>query len=1287
MTIDGSSEANEQSWLARLIEAALRQRFIVVVAVLLAIVAGLFVAPFAWNEWVDEEGGMGWLADVERDQVPVDAIPDLGENQQVVFTAWPGRSPQDVEDQITYPLATELLGIPKVKTIRSSSMDGFSSIYVIFDEDAEYYWTRARLNEKLASLGGDVLPDGVQPQMGPDATALGQIYWYTLEGRDEEGNPAGGWDADELRALQDFVVKPALNSAEGVSEVGSIGGMVREYQVELDRDAMRAFEVSLEDVVGAVRDSNHEVGARTTEINGAEYMIRGLGFVESIEDIEEAVIRSVDGAPVVVSDVARVQLGPDLRRGALTRSGVDSVGGVVTMRYGANPREVIDNTKAAIDEVQLSLPSRELEDGRVSQVTIVPFYDRTELIERTIGTLNTALAQQIMITILVVLLLMLHVRTSIIVSGLLPLAVLMTFVAMKFTGVDANVVALAGIAIAIGTMVDMGIVMTENIAQHLDDDFDGSGEGQRGGDRIARVARGAAEVAPAVVTAIATTVISFLPVFMLTGQEGRLFTPLAFTKTYALIASLFIAILVIPVVASALMGKFVSSTRLKQVLAAVIAVGGVQVGAVWEFGLGLAIVIAALAWLVGELMSEGRWLEGKSETFASWGLKVLGLGGLILSMAWLLTQSWMPLGATISRGRNLFFVIVLIGGLLGLFWLFRLAYPHILRWFLDNKAIFLPVPVVLVVVGTTIWLGFGTVFSWLPDRVHQSEVGQWLHHEVDGMDREFMPHLDEGAFLYMPTAMPHASFGEVLEMMQTADLLIESIPEVEYSVGKMGRAETPLDPAPIGMLETVIQYKPEYRLDDQGRRMRFAVDEEGEFLRDDDGELIEDSAGMPYRQWRDEIERPRDIWDEIIDVTNVIPGLPSTSMLQPISTRIVMLQSGIRAPMAVRLQGHDLDDLAEAALQVEEFVKEHPLVHGPAVNADRPVGKPYLEIEPDRSQLARYGITMRGFQNTVDAAIGGMTVTETVEGRERFGVKVRYPRELRDSPEAIEEILVTGAEGIQIPLGEVATINYVRGPEMIRSENSALITYVMFDGVDGAGPIDVVEAVDEAMAQALARGDLEFADGVRYGFAGEYEQNLRAEQRLRLLIPLMLLIIFSLIYLQFRSVWTSLAIFSAIAVAFSGGFIMLWLYGQPWFMDFSLFGASMRDVFQIGPVNLSIAVWVGFIALFGIAADDGIVMSTYLKQRFEAAPPETIDQARERVVEAGLRRIRPCLMTTATTILALLPILTSYGTGADVMIPMAIPIIGGMALALLTLFVVPVLYGLIEEVRFRAGAN
>ncbi|MBA2662883.1 MAG: efflux RND transporter permease subunit [Bradymonadaceae bacterium] len=1220
------TEKGPQTGWERIIGFTLDQKFVVFVLLAMLVGWGAAVAPFNWD------------IGIERDPVPVDAIPDIGENQQIVFTDWPGRSPQDVQDQITYPLTVALQGIPEVKTIRSFSMFGFSSIYVIFHERADFYWTRARIVEKLASLPPNTLPGGVSPQLGPDATALGQIFWYTLEGRDPQGNAAGGWDLHELRTLQDFTVRFALASAEGVAEVASIGGFVKEYQVDLDPAALRAFDLTLEDVQMALMASNAEVGAQTTEINGVDYMIRGIGFIRSVEDIAQSVVSVVDNVPVRIADVAKVSLGPALRTGALTKGGVEAVGGVVTARYGSNPRQVIDEVKRSIEEVGQALPSRVLADGTVSKVTIVPFYDRTELIERTLGTLSTALYQQILITILVVLILMMHLRSSILITVLLPLAVLLTFIAMKYTGVDANVVALAGIAIAIGTVVDMGIIMTENIVQHLEADEDD--------DPLAAIRRGAGEVAPAILTAIATTVISFFPVFMLTGQEGKLFGPLAFTKTYALVASLIIALGLIPVLAYMLMGIRIRRGLMPRRMAGF--------DAFKKIGTPVAKITYVLA---------------------------IGAVGVLL------TYSWMPLGPSAGSAKNLVFVAGLVGGLLGFFWLFRLAYTHILRWVLAHKLAFLSVPITIVCLGVSVWLGFGQVFGFLPDSMHRTSVGQWLHHEFPGMDREFMPSLDEGSFLYMPSTMPHASIGETIDMVKQLDLLFETIPEVEYSVGKVGRAESPLDPAPTSMVETIIEYKPEFAIDAHGARQLFAVDKHGEFVRDARGELVKDPDGAPYRNWRPEIRRPQDIWDELVRVAGRLPGMTSAPMLQPISTRIVMLQSGIRAPMAVRLRGPDLDALADGALAIQALLREHPMVNTHAVNADRPVGKPYIEIRPDRGALARYGVTMEAFQNTVDVAIGGRMITQSVEGRERFAARVRYPRELRDVPEHIERILVSAKGGAQIPLGELAVLEYVRGPEMIRSENTYLVTYVMFDGKPAFGEVDVVNSVRETLEQALARGDLELAEGVSYNFAGSYESSVRAEKRLRILIPVVLLIIFMLIYMQFRSFFTGFMIFSGIVVAFGGGFLLLWLYGQPWFLDFSVLGTNMRDVFQIVPIKLSVAVWVGFIALFGIAADDGVVMATYLKQRFEKSEAKSVAQIRDRVVESGERRIRPCLMTTATTILALLPVLTSYGTGADVMIPMALPAVGGMTVALITLFVVPALYSALEEAKLWGRAR
>ena len=514
--------------MSGMIRFCLDQKLIVILMTLLIVGWGLIVAPFDWD--------LRWLV---RDPVPVDAIPDIGENQQIVFTEWMGRSPQDVEDQITYPLTVALLGIPGVKTVRSFSMFGFSSIYVIFDEDIEFYWSRSRLLEKLSSLPQGSLPQGVQPTLGPDATALGQIFWYTLEGRNEEGNPTGGWDLDELRSIQDWYVRYALLSAEGISEVASVGGFVKEYQIDVDPDAMRANGVTLENIFMAVKMSNLDVGARTIEINMVEYVIRGIGFVKGLEDLANVVIKVNNNLPIKIKDVAEVTLGPALRRGVLDKGGAEVVGGVVVVRYGENPLAAIKHIKDKIREISPGLPSKTLPDGTVSKITVVPFYDRTGLIKETLGTLNTALTEEILITIVVVLVSVMHLRTSLIISGLLPLAVLMCFIAMRVFGVDANIVALSGIAIAIGTIVDMGIITSENILKRLDEAEDGS-------SRLETIQAAATEVGGAVLTAVSTTVVSFLPVFTMEAAEGKLFKPLAFTKTFALIASVIVALTVIP---------------------------------------------------------------------------------------------------------------------------------------------------------------------------------------------------------------------------------------------------------------------------------------------------------------------------------------------------------------------------------------------------------------------------------------------------------------------------------------------------------------------------------------------------------------------------------------------------------------------------------------------------------------------------------------------------------------------------------------------------------------------
>jgi Cu(I)/Ag(I) efflux system membrane protein CusA/SilA len=1240
----------------------LEQKLIVALLIILLISWGIMVAPFDWDV-----GGL------PRNPIPVDAIPDIGENQQIVFTEWPGRSPQDVEDQISYPLTTSLLGVPGVKTIRSYSFFGFSSIYVVFKDDVEFYWSRTRVLEKLSSLPSGTLPDGVSPALGPDATALGQIFWYTLEGRDPEGNPTGGWDLDELRSVQDWYVRYALQSAEGVSEVASIGGFVREYQIDVDPDAMRAHGVTLEEVFQAVRMSNVDVGARTIEVNRVEYMIRGLGFIRGIEDIEMSVVKVNDNVPLYVDNVATVSLGPALRRGALDKGGAEAVGGVVVVRYGENPLAAITNVKKKIEEISKGLPSKVLEDGTVSKVTIIPFYDRTGLIHETLETLNRALSEEILVTIIVVIVMLLHLRSSLLISGLLPMAVLMCFIAMKLFGVDANIVALSGIAIAIGTMVDMGIVITENIVKHLD-------AADPKEDRLEVVFRATSEVGSAVLTAIATTVVSFLPVFTMEAAEGKLFKPLAYTKTFALIASVIVALTMIPAFAQVLLGSKVRTRWLRKGLSvALILVGVFAVFRVSTWG-GSMLIAAGLVDLFAKRLP--RRIGDRVPV----GANVLA----VLVVGVLLTEHWLPLGPSRGLFRNLVFVTLLVGGLLTGILLIHRAYGRILTWCLAHKAVFLTIPILLVLFGVTIWLGFDRVFGFVPSTLDVVRLGDPLRrsrpwvaavHRLPGLGKEFMPDLDEGSFLFMPTTMPHASIGEALDVLQKQDMALSAVPEIETVVGKIGRVESPLDPAPVSMIETVISYKPEYRVDENGKRERFKY-EDGEFVRDERDDLIPDSDGKPFRQWRDEIRTPDDIWSEIVDATR-IPGTTSAPKLQPIAARIVMLQSGMRAPMGVKVRGPDLDTIEEVGLDIERFLKQVPSVEPQAVVADRIVGKPYLEIDIDRRAIARYGIPVRKVQDVIEIAIGGRRLTTTVEGRERYPVRVRYQRELRDQIETLGRILVPGQGRVQIPIEQLAEIRYVRGPQVIKSEDTALTGYVIFDKKPGYAEVDVVRDCQEYLNEKIASGELVIPAGVSYRFAGSFENQVRSEKRLAVVLPLALFIIFIILYFQFKAVPTTLMVFSGIFVAWSGGFMMIWLYGQGWFLDFQVFGLNMRELFQVHPINLSVAVWVGFLALFGIATDDGVIMATYLNQVFERRRPGSVEEVRQATLEAGLRRVRPALMTAATTILALVPVLTSTGRGADIMVPMAIPSFGGMLVVIITLFVVPTLYCAQAELRLR----
>ncbi|MFT4521301.1 MAG: Cu(I)/Ag(I) efflux system membrane protein CusA/SilA [Bacteroidia bacterium] len=1257
--------------LNKIIRYFLENKLVTFLVLLLFVGWGLVTAPFGWNT--------GFLP---SNPVAVDAIPDIGENQQIVFTQWPGRSPQDIEDQITYPLTTSILGIPGVKSIRSSSIFGFSSIYVIFNEDAEFYWSRSRILEKLNSLPSSLLPDGVQPSLGPDATALGQVFWYTLEGRDKDGNPTGGWDLHEIRTVQDFYVKYGLNGVDGVSEVASIGGYVQEYQIDVNPDALRVYDIPLQKVMLAVKQSNVDVGAKTIEINKAEYLVRGLGYVKSIEDLELAVVAVNDNVPIRIKDIAVVSLGPATRRGLLDKDGAEVVGGVVVARYGSNPLAVINNVKDKIADISSGLPTKTLDNGVESQLTIVPFYDRTKLINETLGTLEEALSLELLITILVVIIMLLNLRASLLISSLLPISVLMVFIAMKLFGIDANIVALSGIAIAIGTMVDLGIVLSENVLKHID-------EASPGQKLVDTIYNAASEVSSAIVAAVATTIVSFIPVFTMEAAEGKLFRPLAFTKSFALLAALIVALIILPTLAHWFFGIKVNKNSRGKLIHSVLILFGLAT-AIWiSLWGGLTLMAFGSAWFVTEYSPKKNIVT-----------KNLTLIITLLSVLWLLAKNWMPLGAGKSLFLNFAFVALVVAIILFAFYLLEKNYKRILNWCLTNKKKFLLVPSLVILWAIIIWLGFGNVFGFIASgfdklNINIRTTSAWsaINHRFPGIGKEFMPSLDEGSFLLMPTSMPHAGMEQNKRVVQQLDMLLANIPEVDLAVGKMGRAETALDPAPISMYENIINYKPEYAVNEKGHRTRFKTDRNNRFftasgdtlLNEDalargitSNDLISDDNGNFFRNWRPHIHTADDVWNEIVAVTK-IPGVTSAPKLQPIETRLIMLQTGMRAPMGIKVYGPDLKTIEDFGMQLENILKEVPSVKSEAVFADRIVGKPYLHLNIDRQAIARYGLSVENVQQTIETAIGGMKITTTVEGRERFPVRVRYPRELRGNPDDLGNILVATPMGIQVPMSELVDIEYTRGPQMIKSENTFLVGYVLLDKKEGFAEVDVVEEAQRFIQSKIDAGELVVPAGINYKFSGSYENQIRAEKRLAIIVPLVLIIIFLILFFQFRSATTSLMVFCGIAMAFSGAFLMLWFYGQGWFLNFSFFGSNMRDLFQMHTINLSVAVWVGFIALFGIATDDGVLIGTYLDQSFKRNHTTSIPEIRAAVVEAGQRRIKPAIMTSATTIIALLPVLTSTGRGADIMIPMAIPAFGGMIVASITYFIVPVLYSMREE--------
>ena len=1124
-------------------------------------------------------------------QVPIDAIPNVSENQVIVLTEWPGRSPKDIEDQITYPLSVALQSVAGAESVRGKSMFGFSFVQVTFADGVDFYWARSRVSEQLSTLGNQ-LPKGVSPALAPDATALGQIYYYVLD-------PPPGMDLAEVRSQQDYIVKYALQSVDGVAEVASIGGYVKQYQIEIDPNRLRIHNLTLSQVLGAVRNSNIDVGAKTIEASGMEYLVRGIGFIgagkttaQTIQQIEETIVTTRDSLPIAIRDVASVQLGPAFRRGALDWNGSEAVGGVVVMRYGENPRNVIQRVKQRIASLEPELGG----------VQIHGIYDRTQLVDETVATLTEALSQQIAITIAVIVLFLLHVRASLVVATTLPVAVLISFIAMNTFGVDANIMSLAGIAIAIGTMVDMGIIIAENIFRGV---ADWEKEGKPGGEkgRLNRISEMTQEVAPAVITAVSTTVISFLPVFFLTGRDYRLFAPLAWTKTFALVASLLVAVLLVPPLARLLLKN--------------------PSGRSWQATFGAAIFGGLTAGLVSFVWQDAvveltGWINRQLNLSISDGITTIGLSLLAAGLAFaMLREKLRPVD------QNLVARVV------------NYLYEPTLRLFLRFKKTFLVLPILIVFFGLGAWVGLPKILSPLDQWIYRT-LGADLNgtqqyvdfkHTFTGLSTDDWIALDEGSWFYMPSLYPAASLSQAMEILQTQDAMIRQIPEVADVLGKIGRVDSALDPAPAGMIETYVMLKP----------------------RD---------------QWRKGMTELK-IWDEINELAT-LPGITIADKLQPIEGRVVMLQSGIKASMAIRIYGDSLEGLAKAAGSVAQAIKQHPMVNGDAVSPDIVLGKPYVEFEVDRKESSRYGMTVRDVTEIIESALGGKNATTTVEGRERYAIQVRYQRSYRDDIAELAKIPVVTNTGDEVPLGRLASVRTVWGPSMVNSEDARLVAHVAFAPRAGMGPLETVERVMESLNEARAEKALGFPPGnFEIEAVGSFQNQIEANRRLMIIIPLVLLLNLFIIYLQFRRLPLSMIVFAGIPVAFGGGMIAL----------------------AIADVQLNTAVWVGFIALFGIAIDDGVVIATYLNQTLKHRPLRNIRDIRDAVVEAGLKRIRPCLMTTFTTVIALLPVLMATGRGADVARAMAIPVFGGMVVELITLFVVPVVYCGFLEFKMNAGLS
>ncbi|MBM3998954.1 MAG: efflux RND transporter permease subunit [Planctomycetes bacterium] len=1123
--------------------------------------------------------------------IPIDAIPNVGENQVIVLTEWPGRSPKDVEDQVTYPLSTALLTVPHAESVRGKSMFGYSFVQVTFADGTDFYWARSRVLERLGTAVA-ALPQGVVPTLGPDATGLGQVFYYVLTGEH-------GMNLAELRSLQDYVVKYELQSVQGVSEVASVGGHVRQYQIEVDPDALRFHDIPLDRLIASVRDSNLDVGAKTVESGGMEFVIRGRGFIgqdrdanQALEDIEQTVVLSRAGVPVRIRDLGQVQLGPDYRSGAIDLDGAEAVGGVVVMRFGENPREVIRRVKEKIERLEPALQG----------VRIEAVYDRTGLILDTVATLTDSLREELVVTAAVIVLFLLHVRASLVVAATLPMAVLLSFLGMWWFRIDANIMSLAGIAIAIGEVADLGIIISENVyqrlvewesARRLEGDRVGSFDGSRAARSVSEsreetIIAAAQEVAPAVMTGVSTTIVSFLPVFFLTGRDLKLFGPLAWTKTFAMVAALAVAVLLVPALCRLLLRSSRIPRRWAWLFAAVAGAAG-----------GLAVFAAPG---VAEAIAPAR---------PHWAVAILVGACAALITGVLAAERLRPIEENPTSRWILW------------------AYEPTLRFLLAHKTAFAAVPVLIVVLGAGAWFGLPAVLrpaEWVARKLgcepHQLPGYVGLKHAFPGLRTDDWIALDEGSWFYMPTLYPAASFSQAMEVLQTQDALIRQIPEVEHVLGKIGRVESALDPAPVTMIETYVMLRPE-------------------------------------SQWTEGATIDT-IWSRINAVAT-LPGVTPASPLQPIEGRVVMLQSGIKAPMAIRVYGDDLDGLAHAARDVAASLRGIAHVDGATVNPDIVLGMPYVEFQVDRQAAARFGMSTLAVNEIIETALGGMNLTQTVEGRERYPIRVRYQRDLRERIDELGRLPVVTGMGDVVPLESLAKVRTTWGPGMISSEDARLVAHVAFAPSGIGGDLETVQIVERELLEARRDGRLTLPAGYSIEAVGSFQNQLEANRRLLVIIPIVILVDLLIIYIGFRNLPLALIIFSQIPIALFGGMIGLGLFH----------------------VEMNTAIWIGLIALIGIAEDDGVVIATYMEQLFRGRGIRSIADLRDATVEAGRRRIRPCLMTACTTFAALIPIMIATGRGADVARAMAIPVFFGMFIELVSLFVVPVFYCGYMEHRWK----